>query len=92
MKIKAMMLGLAVSGMLSFAMAESVEQMEAKIDGMNIDPTNPLLLKGLTKAVVRIDKKTDINMQAIYELSNLTKDFAQEVENLKKEIEKLKQR
>ncbi|MCQ2759680.1 hypothetical protein JT212_00590 [Helicobacter pylori] len=81
MKIKAIMLGLAVSGMLSFAMAESVEQMEANIDRMDIDPTNPLLLKGLTKAVVRIDKKTDINMQAILELSNLTKDLAQEVEN-----------
>ncbi|MFP6292990.1 hypothetical protein ACLGE1_00500 [Helicobacter pylori] len=81
MKIKAIMLGLAVSGMLSFTMAESVEQMEANIDRMDIDPTNPLLLKGLTKAVVRIDKKTDINMQAILELSNLTKDLAQEVEN-----------
>ncbi len=76
--------------MLSFAMAESVEQMEANIDRLNIDPTNPLFIKELTKAMVRIDKVSQVNMGGIYELANLTKELAQEVENLKQEVENLK--
>ncbi|KHL84086.1 hypothetical protein EC595_02110 [Helicobacter pylori] len=58
MKIKAIMLGLALSGMLSFAMAESVEQMEANIDRLNIDPTNPLFIKELTKQWLELTKQT----------------------------------
>ncbi|WRD39223.1 hypothetical protein E5K48_01985 [Helicobacter pylori] len=52
------MLGLALSGMLSFAMAESVEQMEANIDRLNIDPTNPLFIKELTKQWLELTKQT----------------------------------
>ncbi|WP_120823560.1 hypothetical protein [Helicobacter pylori] len=81
---------MVISGMLSFAMAESVEQMEANIDRLNIDPTNPLFIKELTKAMVRIDKVSQVNMGGIYELANLTKELAQEVENLKQEVENLK--
>ncbi|PUD22498.1 hypothetical protein [Helicobacter pylori] len=77
--------------MLSFAMAESVEQMEANIDRLNIDPTNPLFIKELTKAMVRIDKVSQVNMGGIYELSNLSNELAQEVKKLKQEVEKLKQ-
>ncbi|MCQ2680146.1 hypothetical protein E5K63_07210 [Helicobacter pylori] len=76
--------------MLSFAMAESVEQMEANIDRLNIDPTNPLFIKELTKAMVRIDKVSQVNMGGIYELSNLSNELAQEVKKLKQEVEKLK--
>ncbi|PUD05809.1 hypothetical protein C2S36_07505 [Helicobacter pylori] len=76
--------------MLSFAMAESVEQMEANIDRLNIDPTNPLFIKELTKAMVRIDKVSQLNMGGIYELSNLSNELAQEVKKLKQEVEKLK--
>ncbi|WQS95950.1 hypothetical protein FNE56_07735 [Helicobacter pylori] len=83
-------MGLALSGALSFAMAETAEQMEANIDRMNIDPTNPLIIKGLTKAMVRIDKLTKVNIEGILELSNLTQELAQEVEKLKKEIAQLK--
>ncbi len=91
MKIKAVMLGLAVSVVLSHAYPDEVRQKEQQVDNLNIDTTNPLYLKELTKSMIRVDFISQQNMKGIVELSGFLKEISQEVDTLKKEVSKLKQ-
>ncbi|WRD12648.1 hypothetical protein E5K69_06930 [Helicobacter pylori] len=91
MKIKAVMLGLAVSVVLSHAYPDEVRQKEQQVDNLNIDTTNPLYLKELTKSMIRVDFISQQNMKGIVELSGFLKEISQEVNTLKKEVSKLKQ-
>lgn len=112
MKIKAIMLGLAVSGLLSLAIAddnldienESLEQKQANIDRLNINPLNPELIKGLAKAMIRIDDSLKENnrvtqsnyaeigllIQGVQQLRKEVKALKEEVKALKKEVKALK--
>ncbi len=91
MKIKAVMLGLAVSAVLCYANLDEVRQKEHQVDNLVIDTTNPQYLKELTKSMIRIDFISQQNMKAIVELSGFLKEISQEVDKLKKEVSKLKQ-
>ncbi|MGL2747669.1 hypothetical protein ACQJ8J_03885 [Helicobacter pylori] len=91
MKIKAIMLGLAVSAVLCYANLDEVRQKEQQVDNLVIDTTNPQYLKELTKSMIRIDFISQQNMKAIVELSGFLKEISQEVDKLKKEVSKLEQ-
>lgn len=91
MKIKAIMLGLAVSVVLSHAYPAEVRQKEQQVDNLVIDTTNPSYLKELTKSMIRTDFISQQNMKAIVELSGFLKEISQEVNRLKKEVAQLKQ-
>ncbi|PUB95940.1 hypothetical protein E5P56_07430 [Helicobacter pylori] len=99
MKIKAIMLGLAVSGLLSLAIAdESVIEKQEKIDQMNINPLNPDLLKGLAKELIRVDDNlkennriTHSNYGDIAMLIEKVDGLKRQVKNLQQEVSKLKQ-
>ncbi len=91
MKIKAIMLGLALSGVFCYAIIDEVIQKEQQVDNLNIDTTNPLYLKELTKSMIRIDFISQQNMKSIVELAGFLKEISQEVNSLKKEVSKLKQ-
>ncbi|WP_101000407.1 hypothetical protein [Helicobacter pylori] len=52
------MLGLVVSGLLGLAYAndnDSIDEKQKQIDAMNIDPSNPLIIKEISKVLIRID-------------------------------------
>ncbi|MGL2423948.1 hypothetical protein ACOWLX_06790 [Helicobacter pylori] len=91
MKIKAIMLGLAFSVVLSHAYPDEVRQKEQQVDNLEIDTTNPLYLKELIKSMIRIDFISQKNMKSIVELSGFLKEISQEVNRLQKEVLKLKQ-
>ena len=91
MKIKAMMLGLVISGALAYSYPDEVRQKEQQVDNLVIDTTNPQYLKELTKSMIRMDFISQQNMKAVVELSGFLKEMSQEVNTLKKEVSKLKQ-
>lgn len=85
------MLGLAASCVLAHAYPEEVRQKEQQVDNMNIDTTNPLYLKELTKSMIRVDFISQQNMNTIVGLSGFLKEISKELDRLKKEVSKLKQ-
>lgn len=91
MKIKAIVLGLAVSVVLAHSYPEEVRQKEQQVDNLVIDTTNPQYLKELTKSMIRFDFISQQNMKSIVELSGFIEEISQEVNTLKKEVSKLKQ-
>ncbi|NHA60260.1 hypothetical protein BGL67_08090 [Helicobacter pylori] len=116
MKIKAIVLGLVISGALLLAKGnqglvktdplqeytneiqkqqEYTNKTQKQIDAMNINPLDPELIKGLTKAMVRLDGDVKRNHTDIRALDSTTYeviiDLKQEIARLKKEVAKLKQ-
>ncbi len=97
MRIKAIMLGLAVSGLLGFAKADSVSDTERQIDSLNINPSNPGIIKEMAKAMVRIDNSVkQVNLTAIDNYNNLHTagvailQLQEDIKQLKKEVATLK--
>ena len=90
MKIKAVMLGLALSGLLGFASDDLVEYMEK--NGMNSIPSNdPMVVQEVIKAVVRLDRHVQIIQAALYEASDVIQELANQVKTLQREVKQLKQ-
>ena len=65
MKIKAVMLGLVISGGLLFGKGLSAEQAKQNIDNLDVNPMNPEYIKVLAKEVVGLKEKTMLNTTAI---------------------------
>ncbi|GAA8466200.1 hypothetical protein KKKH24_06870 [Helicobacter pylori] len=58
MRIKAIMLGLAVSGALLFGKGLSAEQAKQNIDKIEVNPMNPEYIKFLAKEIVDLKERT----------------------------------
>lgn len=65
MKIKAVMLGLAVSGVLLFGKGLSAEQAKQNIDKIEVNPMNPEYIKFLAKEIVDLKEITALNTKSI---------------------------
>lgn len=65
MKIKAVMLGLALSGVLLFGKGLSTEQAKQNIDKIDINPMNTEYIKFLAKEIVGLKERTILNTKAI---------------------------
>lgn len=90
MKIKAVMLGLAFSGLIGFASDDLVEYMEK--NGLNSIPSNdPMVVQEVIKAVVRMDRREQIIQAALYEASDVIQELAKQVKTLQIEVKQLKQ-
>lgn len=65
MKIKAIMLGLAVSGALLFGKELSLEQAKKRIDTIEMNPMNPEYIKYLAKQILEVKQRVNLNTKAI---------------------------
>ena len=65
MKIKAVMLGLAVSSVLLFGKGLSAEQAKQNIDNIDVNPMNPEYIKFLSKEIVDLKETIILNTKAI---------------------------
>ncbi|RKV07086.1 hypothetical protein [Helicobacter pylori] len=63
MKIKAIMLCLAVSGALLFGKELSLEQREKIIDSIEVNPMNPEYIKFLSKKIMQTNEIVGFNHQ-----------------------------
>ncbi len=101
MKIKAIMLGLVVSGGLLLANGTQrlydPSTIEQQIDNMSVNPLDPNLTKEIMKALARLDNNTLMNdkniqtLQADLYIALQTLEVTnQKVKELQKEVAKLK--
>ncbi len=98
MKIKAIMLGLVVSGSLLLANVNQglgdSDAIQRQIDNMNFNPLDPQLIREMTKALVRLDNNVRMNANNIHTLDEATykigRQLQAEFEVLKQEVAKLK--
>jgi len=65
MKIKAIMLGLAVSGALLFGKELSFEQAKKRIDTIEVPPMSPDYIKYLAKQILEVKQRVELNTKAI---------------------------
>ncbi|MGL2386327.1 hypothetical protein ACOWLB_00905 [Helicobacter pylori] len=65
MKIKAIMLGLLVSGALLFGKGLTTEQAQQEIDKIDVNPMNPEYIKFLAKEIGKLKERTMLNAKAI---------------------------
>lgn len=65
MKIKAIMLGLVVSGALLFGKELSLEQAKKRIDTIEVNPMNPEYIKYLAKQILEVKQRVNLNTKAI---------------------------
>ncbi len=90
MKIKAIMLGLAVSGVLLFGDGLNLEQSQQEIiDNLDIDPLNPRYIKLLMKNLVETSQVVGMNSKAVLYHASLLKEQKIEIQLLKRQIKQL---
>ncbi|WRF18283.1 hypothetical protein KVE18_06575 [Helicobacter pylori] len=65
MKIKAIMLGLALSGALLFCKDLSLEQAKKRIDTIEVNPMNTEYIKFLSKQILEMKERVNLNTKAI---------------------------
>ncbi|ANH48683.1 hypothetical protein AA977_06020 [Helicobacter pylori] len=90
MKIKAVMLALAVSGLLGFAKADYISDTESKIDNMVVNTDDPKNLKEILKAMVRFDYHQKEITALLNTHDDIIKKLAKMLMEQKETIEKLK--
>ncbi|WP_187935966.1 hypothetical protein [Helicobacter pylori] len=82
MKIKAIMVGLLVSGVLLFGKGLSAEQAKQNIDKIEVNPMNPEYIKFLAKEIVDLKEKVNLNTKAIISTAPVFKVHDSKVEML----------
>ena len=104
MKIKAIMLGLVLSGGLLLANSSqglnnkglnNSDAIQQYIDTLNFNPLDPNLIKEIVKALSRLDNNIKTNDENIHSLDksvfSIGSDLQAEINALKQEVAKLKQ-
>lgn len=89
MKIKAIMLGLAVSGVLLFGKGLSAEQAKQNIDKIEVNPMNPEYIKFLAKEIVDLKERTALNTKAILSTAPAFKAHEDKIQAIVHELERM---
>ncbi|WRB11383.1 hypothetical protein KVJ86_06555 [Helicobacter pylori] len=87
MKIKAIMLGLAVSGALLFSKDLSLEQAKKRIDTIEVNPMNPEYMKYLAKQILEVKDRVNLNTKAILSTEPVIKSQQERIDILAQHIE-----
>ncbi|BDA08216.1 hypothetical protein OHP008_08510 [Helicobacter pylori] len=86
MKIKAIMLGLVVSGALLFCQELSLGQREQQIDKLDIDPLNPECIKFLSKNIIQTNEMVGFNSKQVIFASKAFREQNAEIRELKRQV------
>ncbi|GAA8304100.1 hypothetical protein HpKG86_01130 [Helicobacter pylori] len=89
MKIKAIILGLAVSGALLFSKGLSAEQAKQDIDKMDVNPMNPEYIKVLSKEIVVLKERVNLNTKAILSTAPVFKGHEDKIQAIGHELERM---
>ncbi|MGN8398245.1 hypothetical protein ACR9KP_04365 [Helicobacter pylori] len=89
MKIKAVMLGLAFSGVLLFGKGLSAEQAKQNIDKIDVNPMNPDYIKFLAKEIVDLKERTALNTKAILSTAPVFKVHDSKIEMLVENMQRM---
>ncbi|WRE28992.1 hypothetical protein KVE92_07670 [Helicobacter pylori] len=89
MKIKAIMLGLAVSGALLFGKDLTLEQREKVIDKIEVNPMNPEYIKMLSKNIMNTNEVVSFNNKQILFASKAFKEQSRELQLLQQKVDRM---
>ncbi|GAA6941820.1 hypothetical protein HpHUE59_05810 [Helicobacter pylori] len=89
MKIKAIMLGLVVSGVLLCGKGLSPEQAKQHIDKIDVNPMNPEYIKFLAKEIVDLKGRVDLNTEAILSTEPVIITYKDRINILANQIERM---
>ncbi|MGL2480342.1 hypothetical protein ACOWNM_03695 [Helicobacter pylori] len=89
MKIKAIMLGLAFSGVLLFGKGLSAEQAKQNIDKIEVNPMNPEYIKFLVKKIAEMKERENLNTTAILSTAPVLKAHETKIQILVQHIERV---
>ncbi|WRD96335.1 hypothetical protein E5E56_07380 [Helicobacter pylori] len=89
MKIKAIMLGLVVSGALLFCKELSLEQAEKRIDAIKVNPMNPEYIKYLAKQILEVKQRVNLNTKAILSTDPVIETYRDRINILANHIERM---
>ncbi|MCQ2925264.1 hypothetical protein JT257_07545 [Helicobacter pylori] len=89
MKIKTIMLGLAVSGALVFGKGLTTEQAQKEIDKIDVNPMNPEYIKFLAKEIVKLKERTMLNTKAILSTEPVFKGQEAKIQTMAHELERM---
>ncbi len=89
MKIKAIMLGLALSGALLFGKDLSLEQRYQTIDKIKVNPMNPEYIKFLAKKIVELNDVVSFNNEQILFASKAFREQDKELQALQHKVDRM---
>ncbi|GAA9180933.1 hypothetical protein HpHA190_05510 [Helicobacter pylori] len=89
MKIKAIMLGLVVSGALLFGKGLSSEQVKQTIDKADVNPMNPEYIKFLAKEIVDLKERVNLNTNAIISTAPVFQGHEDKIQAIGHELERM---
>lgn len=89
MKIKAIMLGLVVSGTLLFCKELSLEQAKKRIDTIEVNPMNPEYIKHLAKQILEVKQRVNLNTKAILSTEPIITTYRDRINILANHIERM---
>ncbi|WP_231230695.1 hypothetical protein [Helicobacter pylori] len=89
MKIKAIILGLVVSGVLLFGKGLSAEQAKQNIDKIEVDPLNPEYVKFLAKEIVDLKERTALNTKALLSTAPVFKGQEDKIQAIWHKLERM---
>ncbi|WRF79884.1 hypothetical protein FNE37_01970 [Helicobacter pylori] len=89
MKIKAIMLGLALSGALLFSKELSLEQAKKRIDTIEVNPMNPDYIKFLAKQILEMRERVNLNTEAILSTEPAIRSQQAKINILAQHIERM---
>ena len=89
MKIKAIILALAVSGASLFCKELSLEQAKKRIDTIEVNPMNPEYIKFLAKQILELKERVDLNTAAILSTEPVITKESDKINTLANHIERM---
>ncbi|GAA7647342.1 hypothetical protein MMM6_01150 [Helicobacter pylori] len=89
MKIKAIMLGLAISCALLFSNGLSLEQAKKIIDRTEVNPMNPEYIKYLAKQILEVKERVNLNTKAILSTEPVIITYKDRIDILAQHIERI---
>ncbi len=89
MKIKAIMLGLVVSGTLLFSNGMSLEKSKQEIDKIEVNPMNPEYIKFLAKKIMETQEIATLNTKAIISTEPVFKGQEMKIKLLQQQVDRM---